>query len=212
VYELAADDEAPWPEELLRLAFRRFDKEGASRLRELAKQTKRSRDVVVAAGALGDPAVVPWLIDRMTMPDLARVAGEAFTEVTGAHFELDQLWSEQPQNNLADIDEDSDEEVADLPDTAGAPDRSSVAAARSADQDLYWPDVDKVSRWWARNKTRFSNGTRCLVGRDLTEENLVNVLQNGYQRHRVAAALELTRNAGQVLPEVRAPAYWKRSG
>ena len=74
------------------------------------------------------------------------------------------------------------------------------------DGDLSWPDPDAVRKWWAARRGDFAVGTRYLVGRPMSPERLGQVLRDGYQRQRAAAALELAiRNPGQPLFEVRAP-------
>jgi hypothetical protein len=51
-------------------------------------------------------------------------------------------------------------------------------------------------------------GTRYLAGLPITEENCRHVLIHGYQRQRMAAALELAlMNPGQPLFETRAPGF-----
>jgi uncharacterized protein (TIGR02270 family) len=76
------------------------------------------------------------------------------------------------------------------------------------DEHLYWPDPAKCQKWWAKNQARFSTGTRHLCGKPMTPESLRDVLKNGYQRQRAAAALELAiREPGKPLFEVRAPGF-----
>ena len=41
-------------------------------------------DRLIAAGAFADPEAIPFLIDQMKVPELARVAGESFSMITGA--------------------------------------------------------------------------------------------------------------------------------
>ena len=59
--------------------------------RELAKEERHARLVVVGAGVHGDPVVVPWLIEKMRHPALARVAGEAFSMITGVDLVKEQI-------------------------------------------------------------------------------------------------------------------------
>src|SRR5690606_6382831 len=48
-------------------------------LKSLASSPKTLRLAVHAAGVTGDPANISWLIQQMSDPVLARVAGESFT-------------------------------------------------------------------------------------------------------------------------------------
>ena len=76
------------------------------------------------------------------------------------------------------------------------------------DEGFDWPDPAKCAKWWSVNKGRFNAGTRYLCGKPMTPESLRDVLKNGYQRQRAAAALELAiREPGKPLFEVRAPGF-----
>jgi uncharacterized protein (TIGR02270 family) len=148
--------------------------------------------VLQALGALGDPDAVPRLLDAMKDPPVARVAGEAFAMITGVHISYDELEGAAPEGFEAGPTEDpADENVA-----------------MDTDEHLYWPDRGKCEKWWAKNQSRFAAGTRHLCGRPMTPESLREVLKNGYQRQRAAAALELAiREPGKPLFEVRAPGF-----
>jgi len=150
------------------------------------------RLVLQALGALGDPDAVPRLLDAMTDPPVARVAGEAFAFITGVHISYDELEGQQPEGFEAGPTEDpTDENVA-----------------MDVDEHLYWPDRAKCEKWWSLNRGRFNAGTRYLCGKPMTPESLRDVLKNGYQRQRAAAALELAiREPGKPLFEVRAPGF-----
>jgi uncharacterized protein (TIGR02270 family) len=150
------------------------------------------RLVLQALGALGDPDAVPHLLDAMADPPVARVAGEAFAFITGIDISYDDLDGQQPEGFQSGPTEDPvDEDVMLDP-----------------DHHLYWPDPDKCAKWWSLNRGRFSAGTRYLCGKPMTPESLREVLKNGYQRQRAAAALELAiREPGKPLYEVRAPGF-----
>jgi len=150
------------------------------------------RMAINTAGALGDPDAVPWLIDLMRQKELARVAGEAFTTITGA--DLDQLKLEmRPPKDLetGPTDNPVDENVD-----------------MDLDDKLPWPDLDLIKVWWDKNKGSFKAGTRYLCGQPLTESNLQHLLRYGYQRQRHAAALELAiRNPDKPLFNVCTPGF-----
>jgi hypothetical protein len=44
----------------------------------LSQDMEKVRLAVTAAGIVGDPQNVPWLLDLMAIPGLARIAGESF--------------------------------------------------------------------------------------------------------------------------------------
>ncbi len=150
-----------------------------------------ARQAAIAAGALGDPALVPWLIEQMRIDETARVAGESFTAITGADLALLDLDRDQPEDFAAGPTEDpADEDVALDP-----------------DEDLPWPDASLVSAWWAEHAGSFRAGTRYLVGAPLSADHAAHVLRTGLQRHRSAAALTLALSSpDSPLFETRAPA------
>lgn len=163
--------------------------------RDLAQSPVTIRLATMGAGDLGDPVLVPWLIERMNTPALARVAGEAFTMITGADIELEELAGARPEGfNTGPTDDSKDHNVA-----------------MDADENLPWPDAGLISAWWDKNMGRFQNGTRHLLGTPISPEHLREVLKAGLQRQRAAAALELALlNPGRPMFNVLAPAARQR--
>ena len=162
---------------------------------KLVKELKRHRVAVVAAGALGDADAVPWLIDQMKVPAMARVAGEAFSMITGAHIAYNKLEAQKPEGFESGPTED--------------PNDDNVAL--DPDEHLSWPDPALVKKWWEGHRGEFAKDTRYLLGKPITPESLREALLNGYQRQRAAAALELAiLNPGKPLFEVRAPGFVQR--
>ncbi|MGH8644546.1 MAG: hypothetical protein ACREX4_08860 [Gammaproteobacteria bacterium] len=146
----------------------------------------------MGAGIAGDPFYVPSLIKKMAVPELARVAGEAFSMMTGLDLAFEDLEGERPERFEAGPTEDpADEEVA-----------------MDADEDLPWPDQKLVQAWWEKNKDRFKPGARYLCGHPISIEQCQHVLKTGYQRQRLAAALELkVRQPEQPLYNTSAPGF-----
>ena len=161
-------------------------------LKTLSSKDKSLRDVVIGAGISGDPAYVPWLIRQMEIPDVARVAGEAFTMITGVDIAYDDLEGEWPEDFEAGPTED--------------PENDDVAMDQ--DEDLPWPDPTLIQQWWDANAHAFTTGKRYFVGKPITAEHCQHVLLSGYQRQREAAALELAlMNPDAPLFETRAPGF-----
>ena len=72
-------------EHAAQMAMRRLpSSEARAWLRRLVKELRQMRIAVVAAGAFADPEIIPFLIEQMKVPKLARVAGESFSLITGA--------------------------------------------------------------------------------------------------------------------------------
>ncbi len=178
----------------LQLVVRRMQEHEAKPwLLELATQGPvPTRMAVIGAGAIGTVAFAPWLFQQMETPALARAAGEAFAMFTGvdiAYQDLDGPW---PEGFEAGPTEDPEDANVDL----------------DADENLPWPDVEKLAAWWQEHRSNFDPRTRFLCGRPMTDAWLEHVLRHGYQRQRAAAALELAiRRPGRPLFNVRAPGF-----
>lgn len=161
-------------------------------LRRLAQEAATLRLAVQGAGAIGDPAEIPWLIDQMHTPELARVAGESFTTITGVDIVYQDLEGERPDGFESGPTEDPADENVQM----------------DADENLPWPDPGLIQKWWASNRHSFQPGTRYLIGKPITIDWCKQVLRIGRQRQRAAAALELAmRQPGTPLFEVRAPGF-----
>ena len=175
------------------LALRRMDLSAAqSWQKQLAADPKRIRLAIVAAGVIGDPALVPWLISLMGQLPLARLAGESFTMITGVDLAYRDLERKPPEDFDAGPTEDPNDENVEL----------------DPDDNLPWPEPTLVQKWWDKNRGQFQSGTRYLMGKPMTPDWLNTVLRDGRQRQRAAAALEIAiRNPGQPLFNVAAPGF-----
>jgi uncharacterized protein (TIGR02270 family) len=176
VLTLAATNAGPGQERAVDLAVRCLTPAAAlAWVRKLWKDPLHLRPAVVAAGALGDPALAGVAIEWMGIEAVARAAGEAFSMITGAdlrYLDLDRDPPEHLQEDGSSSDDDGFEALA-------------------ADRDLPYPDQEKVSAWWRVNRDRFAPGRRYLAGSAIERDALRSVLVRGKQRQRAAAALEL---------------------
>lgn len=165
-------------------------------LKTLAADPGQLRALIAAVGVYGDPHYVPWLIKQMEIPALARVAGEAFSMLTGVDLAYDDLDGEWPEGFEAGPTENPEDEDV----------------ALDPDEDLPWPAPRLISRWWEENSARFVAGGRYLCGRPITDAHCRDVLRSGYQRQRIAAALELAlMRPDRPLFEWRAPAFRQKA-
>lgn len=164
--------------------------------RYLASVECSRRLAVEVAGAIGDPASIPWLLEQMERPSVARVAGEAFTTITGVDLANQDLAAGWPAGfEAGPNDSPLDENVGIDP-----------------DQDLAFPNPRLLSEWWLRNSFTLTPGVRHLAGQPITVLALEDTLRRAPQRIRTAAAVELTlRQSGRPLFEVRAPAAQQRA-
>jgi uncharacterized protein (TIGR02270 family) len=164
--------------------------EAISWLRQLGNNPRRLRLAALGAGVAGDPALAGVLIEWMATEAVARVAGEAFTMITGADLENLGLSQDLSENHFEN-DEEYQAEAHDVQDP---------------DRDLPNPVPSKVADWWRANRDRFEPGRRYLYGSEIEPDGLRKVLLWGKQRQREAAALELALlQPAEPLFEVRAP-------
>jgi uncharacterized protein (TIGR02270 family) len=184
---------SPYRERAVQMATRRLEP-GAAKMwqRRLSQNPKQIRLAVVSAGVLGDPEVVPSLIERMKNPLLARIAGEAFTMISGVDIAYLDLDTKKPEGFESGPTENPKDEDVSL----------------DADENLPWSKPEAIENWWNKNQGQFSKGIRYFLGKSITLEWLYQVLREGRQRQRAAAALEIAlRQRGSKLFEVRAPGF-----
>ncbi len=161
-------------------------------IEQLAEKPDRVRLAFMAVAALGDPHFVPWLIQQMSQPPLARLAGEAFTMLAGVDLARERLVSPRPEGFESGPTEDPNDENVEM----------------DPDERLPWPNPVAVENWWHQHQSEFTPGIRYLLGKPLTLDWLEQVLRKGRQRQRVSAALELSiLQPGRALFNVKAPGF-----
>ena len=178
------------------MAMRRISvQEAQAWIKTLASAPNTLRLAVQAAGVIGDPANIPWLIQQMVDPIVARVAGESFSFITGVDLDYDNLDADKPEGFDAGPTEDPEDENV----------------AMDADEDLPWPNPQLIEKWWGMHRLEFTNGTRYLLGKPMAIDALREALKTGKQRQRHAAAIELAmRQPGTPLFNCSAPGFWQQ--
>jgi len=163
----------PLRERAMRLALRAMDLPRAhDLLKTFSRDAKNLRTLIQGAGIAGDPSYVPWLIKHMEDLKLARLAGESFTLITGLDLAFLDLERKPPEDvEFGPNDDPNDDNVA-----------------MDADDSLPWPDVPKITAWWAANYQRFQSGVNYFMGEPVNRERCLAVLKEGCQRQRIAAA------------------------
>lgn len=165
-------------------------------IRQAMQQPQQRRMVIQAVGLLGDPVSIPWLIQQMRDIPNARVAGEAFSLISGADLALLDL------------------ELRDSPDYDAGPndDPADANVALDEDENLPWPDPDLIEAWWHREKDAYQNGKGYFLGQPISEQGYRQALVKAQQRQRQVAALGLARfRPTEVLFPVAAPAWRQRA-
>jgi uncharacterized protein (TIGR02270 family) len=166
--------------------------QAAPLLKTLLDKPDTIRDAIRGAGTLGDPRIVPWLIAQMDDLKLARIAGEAFSTITG----LDLAW--------LDLERKPPEGVEFGPNDDPLDDKVDI----EEDDGLPWPDPSKLHAWWSANSQGFQSGVRHFMGASPSLQHCRQVLKDGYQRQRIAAAEYLCLlQPGTPLFPTSAPAW-----
>ena len=180
-----------------RLALQALEQDDAQGLlRQLAQVPENQRLVIQGSGIAGDPSYVPWLIQHMADQKTARLAGEAFSLITGLDLAYLDLDRKPPETIEAGPNDDPNDPNVDM----------------DPDDGLPWPDPDRITNWWNANGSHFAAGTRYFMGAPVTRENCVRVLKEGFQRQRILAAHYLClMQPGTPLFEWRAPVWRQRS-
>lgn len=175
------------------MALRRIPvQDGHAWLKTLTSNPGTLRLAVQAAGVIGDPASIPWLIQQMADPILARVAGESFSFMTGVDLAYDDLDTDKPEGFESGPTDNPEDENVEM----------------DADEDLPWPNAQLIEKWWSAHRLEFTNGTRYLLGKPMAIDSLREALKTGKQRQRRAAAIELAmRHPGTPLFNCSAPGF-----
>ncbi|PTV94329.1 uncharacterized protein (TIGR02270 family) [Rhodobacter aestuarii] len=145
--------------------------------------------VALAIGLMGLPAQVPWLIEAMRDPKLARRAGESLSLITGVDLAALDLEGSAPEDFDEGPNDDPEDEMV----------------ALDPDEDLPWPEPDLVAEWWAGESGRYAADGRYFLGQPVSEAGLGEAFAKGTQRHRrIAALAQVLAKPGSVLPNWRA--------
>jgi uncharacterized protein (TIGR02270 family) len=162
-------------------------------LKALSASEGDARLLIHGIGIAGDPHFVPWLLAQMEEPPRARIAGEAFSLITGldlAYLDL-ELRTPPPDADTGPNDDPNDADVA-----------------LDEDDSLPWPDATKLHAWWQAHQHEFTAGARWFMGQPLSAAHCAAVLKTGKQRQRILAARHLCLIApGTLLFNCAAPAW-----
>ena len=139
----------------------------------------------------GLPDRIPVLLEWMKDPEYAPLAGEAFSFITGADIEEDDL-------SILDV------EICESQEAPLAEKRKLDPWTEAYEDDLPWPDPNLTADWWNANQHRFQNGTRYLAGKTLENDNLKFVFEEGTQPQRhIASLINAVKNPEAIRRSVR---------
>ena len=161
-------------------------------LKKMAQNPSNTRCLIQGAGICGDPYFVTWLIKQMEDPKLARLAGESLSFITGLDLAYLDLERDAPENAEEKPDDEPENEDVQI----------------DEDDNLPWPDPIKIQSWWESNQVNFVAGQRYFMGKPAEHNQFVQILNEGYQRQRIAAAQYLCLlEPGVKLFPTSAPAW-----
>ena len=135
--------------------------------------------LVIGAGINGDPAYIPWMIDKMNEPALAPLAGQAFMRITGV--------------DLGDPTKRLTRPPAARASSAEAPGSESLEGA----DELPWPDGQAIRAWWSGHS--LPAGVRCFLGDTDVVRSSLAALRSAAQPERHIAALYLAHSRPEAL-------------
>ncbi|MBA54412.1 MAG: hypothetical protein CMK89_08160 [Pseudomonadales bacterium] len=161
-------------------------------LTKLRAHTSNNRLLVTVAGELGGANNVPALLRLMQDPKLARIAAFSFCFITGLDLVEHNMEANAPEDFETGPNDD--------------PDDDNVES--DPDEDLPWPDRNKLMQWWEQHGSSFKPGIRYLMGKEITREHCLDVLEFGNQAQRKIAALHLKKmDPASPLFLIDAPAW-----
>ncbi len=160
----------------LQLVFRVLNIDDARNwISDLSKDENKIRTVIKCLGVLGDPHAINWLILKMKEPLYAKLAAESFYCITGIDLTKANLSMPMPDDYPIIPNDDLDDQFVGM----------------DEDENLPYPNVEKIALTWQKYGNKFVIGKRYFMGSLITTENLNKTLNSGMQRYRHAAALEL---------------------
>ena len=115
VLQTIAEARGPRQAQALKLAMRRLAPADAKAWqKKLSQRPELMRLAIIAVGHLGDPELIPRLIQQMKPLPLARVAGEAFTIITGVDLAYQDLEHKPPEDFQAGPTENPEDENVEM--------------------------------------------------------------------------------------------------
>ncbi len=130
---------------------------------------------LVALGYAGRAGSIERILEWSADAKLARLAGEAFSAITGVAIDGELLGAPAAEEDLPPLDEDDFDAELD-PGPQG---------------ELPVPDAEALEHWWRREAKRFDPATRYVGGRPFAPEVLLEAFLSAPMRRRRLLGLEL---------------------
>lgn len=200
-----AEGSGPWTDAAAELLLKAIDGDAARQHLRFGSERAKApgpegamarRRLIRRCGVAGDPFFIPWLIGQMHDLAVSRLAGEAFSCITGA--DLAGL----------DLERKPPEDAGDGLHGGPSEDPDDPRVALDEDESLPWPDPERVQGWWQAHQARFPAGRRVFMGEVPGPAHAIKVLREAGQRQRIAAAQWLCLLVpGTKLFQTAAPAW-----
>ena len=175
---LYTKDNSPKLRQALQWLFSFVDKQEISNFIDNILSMKVSpRIQALSIAYSGVISLVPKLFEIMKDPNYAQVAGEAFSILTGIDITEENLDANTPEENEKTAKEK----------------RTIDEQYREYEEDLPWPDLEKIKVWWSQHISDFDDAKYYLAGKEITLDNLSQIMQIGKQAQRAAAAIHLAK-------------------
>ncbi len=150
-----------------------------TRLTKLARVDAHAPAALFALGFSGSALALEVCVAAMEKPRLARLAGEAFSSITGLRiagpFSLAEARKKPGESAVPFEEDDLDADLVPGPEA-----------------ELPVPVAGAVKQWWATNKSHFSPNARYLGGGPLSGPALLDAFRRGPTRRREGLGLELS--------------------
>jgi uncharacterized protein (TIGR02270 family) len=200
VLQAFARQPGPLRHEALQLALLGAEPDRARELvRQLADNSADLRTTIRATGWAGGLPAAAWLIRQMESSQTARLAGEAFSLLSGADLAQEGLECTPSPAPAADNDAQAD---------AADDETADDDVALDHDEGLPRPDPAKVLAWWESHRAQLPVHGRSFMGAAPDDASCRRALAGATQRQRRCAALLLSvMHPGRVLFNIAAPAW-----
>ncbi|MGK3968093.1 TIGR02270 family protein [Sorangium sp. So ce118] len=170
--------------------------EARSHVRTLGTAEHTARAAIVGAAALGDPAMLGELIQRMGEPRWARLAGWAFSEITGVDLVAEGMAGERPAGFTSGPNDDPNDPDVRLDPEAALP----------------FPVAVRAAAYHHAHRQDLPEGQRFLGGQPASAASALTRLIHATQPSRRGAALELALRAPAALSSWTGPGAPSRQG
>jgi uncharacterized protein (TIGR02270 family) len=142
-----------------------------------------------AIGFSGCAQAAQACLEYINDSKMARIAGEAFSAITGLQIQDEFCQEEEPKSTklIALEDDDLDADLVPGP-----------------EMNLPIPNTAGVEQWWNKNRKRFDPALRYINGLPLNGSALIDAFRSATMRRRRALAFEIAvRSRGEMQIETR---------